>query len=96
MCTLVSRHCVPFCKHLKPQVYPGVQGTQDKLNQIQISNIIVAKKISNLVDLSTQQTKLPGQGQHLQSWQDIPPLREEYPCHRLVPQSPIEIVCQLF
>ena len=34
MCTLVSRDCVPFCKYVKRHMYPGNQGTLDKLNQI--------------------------------------------------------------
>ena len=35
MCTLISRECVPFCKYIKRHVYPGNQGTHDRLNQIQ-------------------------------------------------------------
>ena len=35
MCTLVSRDCVPFSKFIEHHVYPGIKGTQDKLNQIQ-------------------------------------------------------------
>ena len=34
MCTLVSRDSMPFCKYVKRHVYPGDQGTRDKLNQI--------------------------------------------------------------
>ena len=31
MCALVSRDCVPFSKNIKRYVYPGNQGTHDKL-----------------------------------------------------------------
>ena len=30
--------CVPVCKHIKRYMYPGNQGTHDKLNQIQDTN----------------------------------------------------------
>ena len=36
LCTLVSGDCMPFCKYIKRHLYPGNQGTHDKLNQIQI------------------------------------------------------------
>ena len=36
MCTLVSRDYVPFCKYIKRHLYPGKQGTHDKLNQIRL------------------------------------------------------------
>ena len=34
MCILVSKDFVPFCKYIKRHLYPGNQGTHDKLNQI--------------------------------------------------------------
>ena len=36
MCTLVSRDCLPFCKYIKRNVYPGNQDTHDKLNCIDL------------------------------------------------------------
>ena len=45
MCTLVSRDCVPFCRHMKHHVYPGDQGTHNKLDQIQ--NLLV--RLENLM-----------------------------------------------
>ena len=36
MCTLIFRDCVLFCNYIKRHVYPGNQGTHDKLNQIQL------------------------------------------------------------
>ena len=32
MCNLVSGDSLPFCKNIKRHVYPGNQGTQNKLN----------------------------------------------------------------
>ena len=32
MCTLASKDCVPFCKHLKRHVHTGIQGTHAELN----------------------------------------------------------------
>ena len=34
MCTIVSRDCLCFCQYIKRHLYPGNQGTHDKLNQI--------------------------------------------------------------
>ena len=34
MCTQVSKDCVPFCNCIEGHVYPGFQGTHDKLDQI--------------------------------------------------------------
>ena len=34
MSTLVSRDCLPFYQNIKRHVYPGNQGTHDKLYQI--------------------------------------------------------------
>ena len=37
MCTLVSRDCLRFCYYIKHHLYPGNQGTHDKLDQMCIS-----------------------------------------------------------
>ena len=43
MCALIFKVYVLFFKYIKPHVYPGNHGTQDKLNQIPCFDIMKRK-----------------------------------------------------